>query len=392
MTTVRNSVRSIARSHARLKVCRAAGGFTLLELLIAAALSSVLLALVWQTLATHSRLYEKRGEATGRSQLARAVRYQFLNDIDQLIRTPFTDSRQTAARDTAPNPLPYGLRGDRHSLEIAILVPAWRPSPSEMAVEGVREDAVQSEEAPPTSPIRLVRYRFVGASGRDNMLPGSLSQVVADAIQQESDTGQTPTLTDEGHLLDAESAERDVSETNPYSPGLLREVHPQQAVNRGPRAEQHDTTARLSDDSLLQPAAPASTDLTETPRPPTVSSADVTVDHVPEIAHLEFRYFDGHRWHVRWDSSISGNLPTAVEMSFELAPSEPPLRPRRPIPQPDLGPGKLARPAHQQTAALGSSTTLDLPDDETSTVFRSLAILRAAPRQTPSSAGMEVDP
>ena len=392
MTIVRTIIRSIARSHPRSKVCRAAGGFTLLELLIAAALSSVLLAVVWQTLATHSRLYEKRDETTGRSQLARAVRYQFLSDMDQLIRTPSTDSRQTIARDTAPDPLPYGLRGDRHSLEIAILVPPWRPLPSETTVEGGREDSGQSEETPPTSPIRLVRYRFVGASRGANMLPGSLSQVVADAIEQESDTAQTPVLMDEGHLLDAESAEQDVSEAAPYSPGLLREVHPQQAVDLNPRPEQHDTTERLPHDSLLQPAASTPVGPAETPISPTVPSAHVTVDHVPEIDHLEFRYFDGQRWYDRWDSSISGDLPAAVEMSFELAPSEPPLRPRKPMPQPERGPGKQARPTRQQAASRASSTTLHLADDETGTVFRSLAILRAAPRPTPSSAGMEGDP
>ncbi len=53
-------------------------------------------------------------------------------------------------------------------------------------------------------------------------------------------------------------------------------------------------------------------------------------DDVPEIAWLEFRYFDGSSWRTSWESESSGQLPVAVEMRFELVEEKKtPVRPSR---------------------------------------------------------------
>ncbi|MEE3371190.1 MAG: prepilin-type N-terminal cleavage/methylation domain-containing protein [Planctomycetota bacterium] len=387
----------IITSRPRGQACRVVRGFTLLELLIAAALSSVLLGVAWHTLATHSRLYEKRNESTERSQLARAIRYQFLSDIDHLIRIPSaatldTSTLDTSTLDTLPAPLAYGLRGDRHSLEIAILEPAWDRLDSETPGQADHKEARQPEQTRPTSPIRLVRYQFVGAPRGEDILPGSLSQVVADAIQQETKSDQPTVLTAEEHLLDEEFSDHNTSDSNASGPGLLREVHAEQPLDREQQPGQDSTADGLPLDARPPRAVTTQGTLADRPAASTVSSADVNVDHVPEIEHLEFRYFDGQRWHSRWDSSVSGKLPAAVEMSFELARSQPPVRPRESIQQPKRSGGKIARSSHQQTSPRSPFSTLDSPPQDMGAVFRSLAVLRAPPRPTPPTAGIEVEP
>lgn len=39
----------------------------------------------------------------------------------------------------------------------------------------------------------------------------------------------------------------------------------------------------------------------------------------PEVAALEFRYFDGSTWLDEWDSTVAKNLPVAVEISLAVA-------------------------------------------------------------------------
>ena len=382
MTATRYIVTSRPVSNAR----RASRGFTLLELLIAAALSSVLLAVVWQTLATHSRLYEKRGESTERALVARAIRYQFLSDLDHLVRTPAAARRQSDAPVSQSESLPYGLRGDRHTLEIAILEPAWHAAENEIPAAGQRTDSRLPGETRQPSPIRMVRYHFVGATNSDDTIPGSLSQVVVDAIQQEADSGQTAASSSQDQLLDDESTDGDWSKSAPPATGLLREVHAEQAVDSTQQSGPHESIDNTLPQTSQAPAtAAASALLTDTSLAAAVQSPDVIVDHVPEIEHLEFRYFDGQRWHGRWDSSVAGVLPAAVEMSFELARSGPSREGRKPRPQPQHRDGNLARRTQPPATSRAPSHTLDSPTQETNPVFRSLAFIRASGRLTPPS-------
>jgi hypothetical protein len=38
----------------------------------------------------------------------------------------------------------------------------------------------------------------------------------------------------------------------------------------------------------------------------------------PEVASLEFRYFDGTQWLTQWDSTAMGGVPRAVEIAIYL--------------------------------------------------------------------------
>ena len=42
----------------------------------------------------------------------------------------------------------------------------------------------------------------------------------------------------------------------------------------------------------------------------------------PEVTHLEFRYFDGLQWLLEWDSELQGGLPMAVEIVIAIRSAE----------------------------------------------------------------------
>ena len=71
-------------------------------------------------------------------------------------------------------------------------------------------------------------------------------------------------------------------------------------------------------------AASSMTDATADPAAETTEDTPGVLEHdeVPEVEWLEFRYYDGSSWVDSWDSRITGNLPVAVEICFELAEPE----------------------------------------------------------------------
>ena len=51
------------------------------------------------------------------------------------------------------------------------------------------------------------------------------------------------------------------------------------------------------------------------------ASADSGQILAPEVNHLEFRYFDGYQWSPEWDSQQMGGLPVAVEITIGIDPA-----------------------------------------------------------------------
>ena len=263
-------------------------------------------------------------------------------------------------------------------------MPQWHP-PTPGVSSDPQDPTHLPENAQAPSPVRLIRYRFVGSPRAENALPGSLSQVVVDAIAQETAPLSESNLTNDSGSVGRESDDPALPDRQPQ--GFLREVYarPDQALmapsqKRDPTAEFPHALQRLSPSREEFRAAAANS-----------ASPHVTVDHVPEIDRLEFRYFDGQRWHTSWDSSISGALPVAVEMTFELALPQQPVRPTRPARQSDRVAGTtLPANTRQHIPPSGSVNLAEASHALNGAAFRSLAVLRAPLRTPPSPVDMEV--
>jgi len=54
----------------------------------------------------------------------------------------------------------------------------------------------------------------------------------------------------------------------------------------------------------------------------TLTAAQLALEPIaPEVAAIEFRYFDGTEWHNEWDTQERGGLPVAVEVGIGITPS-----------------------------------------------------------------------
>lgn len=266
--------------------------FTLLEVLIALALSLILVAAVYQALSLHWR-YSIAGQAdVQQSQLARALLHRIETDIRSVIyreeapatdasasdngstgnttgastgatgsttgAAGTTDSGTTTDTATALDPADAyattntGLFGNAQTLLLHVSKPSRQLNYSSLASMGV---SVR------TSDLQTVAYFLSGASS------GGLQNVVG--------TRQLATPAAGGDLVSV-------------SGGL----------------------ARLEGDRLTLSLADQQ------------GNAGTLAGHTeilaPEVTGLQFQYYDGVSWYAAWDSVAYGGLPRAVEIKLEL--------------------------------------------------------------------------
>ena len=79
------------------------GGFTLLEVLLASLLATVVLVTLWSLSDIYLKLFVSGKRKIEETQLVRGLTQQFSKDISQVIQLPGDDSRQTQSHWLSPN-------------------------------------------------------------------------------------------------------------------------------------------------------------------------------------------------------------------------------------------------------------------------------------------------
>jgi hypothetical protein len=249
---------------------RAKPAFTLLEVLLASALSTVMLLGLWSLLSLHTRLFTKAPAGVEQSQLVRSLSLQLSHDLSSAL--PVLDGPMPRdARppsDSATHPAP-GMRrarliGTRDTLQVDVL----RAGVSETADSGAREATGTASAVGRLSELRTVSYSFaeppVGERTRDAGPSGLMRQE---------------------WFWDTPNPE------NQSEPGMGEMDGQSRAASREQRG---DSDPRRWRDSF------EATSL------------------APEVISLEFRYFDGDSWSPWWDSGQRKALPVAVEVLLYL--------------------------------------------------------------------------
>jgi len=286
---------SISRAHRESWVAGAKrSGFTLIEVLLAAALTATLLACLWSLFAIFSRLFETAPAKTEHARLVSAVAQQIADDLQSAIEdSPATDRRFGPARGSSAVRR-FGLVGTSSSLRLDVLqaLPQEKTPPGDGSpVEGLR-----SAPAPRVPELRTVFYEFVSAEDTAGAAEGAGAEP-SDATAAEAD-GTTSTRS-----------------------GLMRwEIDFETPLERSREPRLVRRLPAKTEKSVSGPAAaaekPADQDFS------TFQPDDDSVTWVPEIARLEFRYFDGRGWSGSWDSLKRKSLPVAVEVTLEVEPPE----------------------------------------------------------------------
>ncbi|NNJ25716.1 prepilin-type N-terminal cleavage/methylation domain-containing protein [Alienimonas chondri] len=243
-----------------------ASGFTLIEVLLAMGLLVVVMAGVYAGLETFRRVTTMGRDASAEQQIARAIRSRLLTDLRSVrFAEPLAVEDETPADDSAS--------ADGSSLD--------------SSTSSVSSTVADTDEGTgELLPVPLVG--LIGDAETLTLYTTLPPRDGASAPARESDL-RTVTwfLAGQGGAVSTAVAERDGA-------GLAR--------------SEADTSAVVS--------AEETNDLNSL-----ILAAETLA---PEVTGMAVRYFDGVDWVDSWDSTFSGSLPRAVEVSLEIDLDGPP--------------------------------------------------------------------
>lgn len=256
-------------------------GFTLLEVLLALALATVLLTAVWASLDLFYRYSDAGREEADQLQVTRAVFQALERDIRSSILPPdapvSAPSTDTTSDDSTSNN-------------------TQSSSGSSSSTSSTTSSSTSSTSTDSTTPKPII---FIGDKESfvfQSLLPQNLEQASLAAAGEGasgfrrdlqwigwSATGKLPTNLPSGTPI-------------PPPP-------PQDEIDDRPQVIRWQT-------DVVGDSTDSSSPPTSFPIPPEV---------VPELLRFHLRYFDGLEWVETWDSDLDGGLPLAVEIEIDVA-------------------------------------------------------------------------
>ncbi|WP_310820343.1 prepilin-type N-terminal cleavage/methylation domain-containing protein [Stratiformator vulcanicus] len=260
------------QSHPQL-THRSPGGFTLIEVVLALALTVVLMAAILSALELNRRLVMTGREEIERARIARAVFQRISRDLRSVtFRVDTIAAEEDGAVVDSADPAAAAGEDSESTTEEepeedeATVIGAVDPESSLLAASGGLTGSTDALVMQICRPPRL-NYRLSGANGG---------------------TSQVSELQSVSYFV-----------ASPGAGGLAGAVG-------DARAEVG--LSRLSGDRLAIEQADVEGNLG--------LLANATEVLAPEITAVYFRYFDGAGWVEAWDSSVTRNLPAAVEVTF----------------------------------------------------------------------------
>jgi len=310
------------------------GGFTLLEMLLATALTTVMLLALWSLLNLYMRLFTRVPAAVEQSQLVRAVVDQIAHDLRCVI--------PLAQRSSAPSSAGAGtLATHRAATNGSVTRPAIPPASEDHPLGSLERAATTLATSTGRGPVSsgssvglLPTARLIGTSdslqmevlelapGRIAMETGTDEDALATADRPTA--SKVPALKHVAYAL-IEAPEL-ASDPRASSEGVL--VRRERAWDNAPDPEETDSAiaAPIHAGDLEQADSEERFDTISSDRSADdAPETDRTTFVIPEVRGMALRYYDGSRWSDRWDSRQRRGLPLAVEIVLELA-SPPPSR------------------------------------------------------------------
>jgi prepilin-type N-terminal cleavage/methylation domain-containing protein len=298
---------------------RRAHAFTLLELLLALALSSLILVAVGMALDLHLRSYMKRRTVIEQSQLARALLHRIAEDIRATIRyeEPDLSSYESALENVSPETL-AGLDADTLSSIAGGSDDAAALGAAGTGMKGESTDSLLSELSSPNTQDLASSTSVPTVPG----IYGNQYELQLDVSRLPSQEKYFSTVPADGMMF-AVDMPSDIKTVTYY----LQATGAPQAL--GPRAELDEIAPGQSAFDLLD--TPDTGGLVRRELDRSITQWAITNGNVtglqqagtiiaPEVISLEFRYFDGTQWLTQWDTSALQSLPIAIEVLLALQP------------------------------------------------------------------------
>lgn len=259
---------------------------SLLEVLLAMMLSTVLLAGLWAALTIHVRMFDAGRTDVEQAQLARALLQQIAHDLRSSLVTTHDLPASEPAEPLLPNlltepaptrPLALPQVGEGKAFEMV-------GGPHHLRLD-VRDPAPPGLQPAPT-----------GAMDSPEVDPGDLRTVEYYLFDEQAGMplGEPDVEVQRGFARRiANWASLPIQPEDPASGGLASPTSGPSLLSLHSR-DQFDSLEET--DSL---------------------GADRIII-VPEVVRASFRYYDGQQWHEEWHSRARGGLPRAVEIVLSL--------------------------------------------------------------------------
>jgi prepilin-type N-terminal cleavage/methylation domain-containing protein len=245
-------------------------GYTLVEMLLATALSAALLVALWTLMSTYGELFDKGQQQVERAQLSRAILEQMADDLRSAIQDPLPGQVNETAGVAQRRR--FGLFGSARELRFDVLqLTSQQGNPIPVGRAAGRSVEDQAARVPE---LRTVHYTFFEPNVGDELSEPGRQGLVRSELDFETPLDSAATL---------------------------------------------DPTAELPQSDELADRAAGSSGAEFDGEPE--SAADDTRLSVPEVVSLQFRYFDGRGWTDAWNSLDRKSLPAAVEIELQLADS-----------------------------------------------------------------------
>lgn len=237
-------------------------GFTLLEMLIALVLASLLMAGLWALFSTYERLFSRGQTQVEDAQLARTLLELISSDLKSAI-----PDHAAGLLGQSASLRRFGLFGTQRALQVDVL----QVTPAQLAANSRPQEPSFAAGPPVRVPeLHTVQYLFQESPEGPSPEGAALTGLVRRELDWE-----TPSSADSGAGGRESGKNRPIAIVDP--------------MNISPDG------LDPADDSLLQ---------------------------VPEVIGLEFRYYDGGGWVDQWNSLTQKSLPVAIEVTLRLKTTE----------------------------------------------------------------------
>ena len=262
-------------------------GFTLIEVLVALALSLVLISAIYSAVSLHWR-YETLGrERIDRAQVSLAILRLLSEDVGSVAFTApkgpneeesaAVESAETAAKAAGTSATPAQTKAVTSKVTSANTVGASTSTFSSLGIVGTT-DVLQLDISQPA---------------REDFIP-------------------TDSTTQPASTTTAEATPSAESDQVRVKWGMARPLRAPDSAT-GPRA-------LVANPALAREMADRLWKSFETDEDTTSSSLNTPLDEssilAREVVSLRFRYYDGYSWVSEWNSTTRGRLPRAIEVTF----------------------------------------------------------------------------
>ena len=272
-------------------------GLTLLELLLALALTSLIMAVIAMSLDIYMRTLDRRQAIIEESQLARAILQQIANDLRSAVQVQTGDVEEGLA----------GLDGIDLAGGVGDLLGGDIAGDLLGGGDTGLEDLLMEEDLAVTDDLAT------------SMIPPAVPGLYGNQYQLQMDISRLPRVEEYQRLMNLEDnfaltdIPSDVKTVTYYVQG-------QDMVSMESMAEELDVVE--DDIRLINGLVRRNMDRAVTQFAADNGNTDALLNTgdviAPEVVSIEFQYWDGLLWLPEWDSEVEESLPVAVEIRLYL--------------------------------------------------------------------------